>query len=35
MSETEVELLRKENEVLKQHNKELQERLLWEKGFES
>ena len=27
MSETEVELLRKENEALKQHNKELQERL--------
>jgi cell division septum initiation protein DivIVA len=27
MSETEVELLRKENETLKQQNKELQERL--------
>jgi hypothetical protein len=27
MSETEVELLRKENEALKQQNKELQERL--------
>jgi hypothetical protein len=27
MSETEVELLRKENEMLKQQNKELQERL--------
>ena len=27
MSETELELLRKENEVLKQQNKELQERL--------